>query len=99
MRKVLALLVVCAVAVAIPILAAEGGKAPSKTLKGEIVKWDDATKAFTVKEDSGKEIPFTWNDKTMKEGTPAVGSKVTVTYMKEGNKRIAEKIEVRVALK
>ena len=99
MRRVLALLVVVAVALAVPVLAAEkaaekaAAKPMSHTASGTIEKWDDAAKTFTLKE-TKKEVSFVWNDKTKVEGAPKVGDHVTVPYMKEGDQHVAHTIAV-----
>jgi hypothetical protein len=109
MRRVLAFFVVAAVALALPVLAADQApanppqKAPaSPTLHtyGQVSKWDAVKKSFSLKVGkSGKhEIPFVFTEKTKFEGVPAIGEVVDVQYVKEGlNTFVAEKIKLRSA--
>jgi len=99
MKRLLACLVIVAVAVAfaVPALAAENApKAPKRPARGIIVKWDDATRSFTLRiGKGGHEVAFKWDEKTKIEGAPKIGQKVVVDYRKEGqNTVVAEKIAV-----
>ena len=50
MRKTIALLIVAAIALALPVFAAtHTAKATTHTASGQITKWDDATKTFAIK--------------------------------------------------
>jgi hypothetical protein len=74
----------------------------SQTVKGELVSVDDAAKSITIKDDTGAEVKFTYDDKTdvsgAKEGVAGLatkaGSKVTVKFKEEGASKLATKIEV-----
>ncbi len=100
MKRLAVLLVICAVAFVVPVLAAEKtAKAMHPTMSGEITKWDDASKTFSIKDAKGMEHNFVWNDKTKMEGTPAVGEKVTIHYMKHQDQEMAVNIMVHVAKK
>jgi len=73
------------------------------TAKGELVSVDDATKTLTIKDESGAELKFAYDDKTdvsgAKEGIAGLatraGSKVTVKYTGDGAAKTATKIEVQ----
>lgn len=87
MRKLLALAVVTAFVFALPALAGDEQKA-EKAMKGSWAKgtisaWDEATKTLKVKEENGKEMTFTMNDKTMVHGQAKVGEMVKLEYMKD----------------
>ncbi|MBZ5638555.1 MAG: hypothetical protein LAO51_07330 [Acidobacteriia bacterium] len=97
MRRLVACLVVVAIALAVPALAAEKGmKTMNHMAKGEIVKWDDAAKTFAIKDAKGKEESFVWSDKTKVEGTPKVGDHVVVHFTRAGEQRVAESIAVHM---
>jgi hypothetical protein len=109
MRSVVAWILVCAVVLAIPAVAAEqqSPQQPSQhsdmrhMTKGEITAWNAEAKTCTVKDHAGKEIAFSWNDKTTIEGTPKVGvvAEVHFKYEQDGKVRVAEKIVVVVSKK
>jgi hypothetical protein len=77
----------------------------SQTAKGELVSVDDVAKSITIKDDTGAEVKFTYDDKTDvtggKEGVAGLatkaGSKVTVKFKEEGASKLATKIEVAKA--
>lgn len=81
----------------------ERASAKTLTAKGEIVSVDDATKTLTIKDETGADMKFTYDDKTdvsgAKEGIAGLatqtGSKVTVKYSGEGAIKTATKIEVQ----
>ena len=50
---------------------------------GTITAWDDAAKQATIKDTTGKEISFKWNEKTSIAGTPKVGEHASVAYTPE----------------
>ena len=105
MRSVVAWFLIGAVALAIPAFAGEQQKAQHSDMrhlaKGEITAWDAQAKACTVKSHDGKEIAFSWDDKTTVVGAPKVGAMVEVDfrYEQEGKVRLAEKITVVVTKK
>jgi cytoskeletal protein RodZ len=76
--------------------------AKSKTAKGELVSVDDVAKSITIKDETGAELKFAYDDKTdvsgAKEGVAGLatraGSKVTVKYT-DGATKTATKIEVQ----
>src|SRR2546422_1005718 len=73
-RKTIALLVIAAVALALPVFAAtRTGKVTPHTVSGQITKWDDAAGTFTLKTRYSKGMNFVWNDKTQIVGTGKVG--------------------------
>ena len=64
-------------------------------VSGTITSWDDTAKQATVKESSGKEISFGWNDATKLTGTPKVGEHASVSYTKDKEgKRTATHITI-----
>jgi hypothetical protein len=77
--------------------------AKSLTAKGELVSVDDATKMITIKDETGAELKFAYNDKTdvagAKDGVAGLatksGTKVTVKYTDEGGQKLATKIDVQ----
>lgn len=77
--------------------------AKTQTAKGELVSVDDATKMITIKDDTGAELKFAYNDKTdvagAKDGVAGLatksGTKVTVKYTDEAGSKTATKIEVQ----
>jgi hypothetical protein len=79
--------------------------AKSQTAKGELVSVDDVAKSITIKDETGAELKFTYDDKTdvsgAKEGVAGLatrsGSKVTVKFKEEGASKLATKIEVQRA--
>lgn len=97
MRKTVALLIVAAVALALPVFAAtHTAKATTHIASGQITKWDDTTKSFTIKTKSGREMPFVWDEKTQVVGTATVGGDATVHYKMVEGKRLARKVEIHV---
>ncbi len=84
MKKLFALAIVCALVLAMPALAGDEKKMEKgEWAKGTITAWDDATKTMKVKDDSGKEWSFAWNDKTMVHGKAAVGEMVKLEFTKD----------------
>jgi hypothetical protein len=79
--------------------------AKSQTAKGELVSVDDAAKSITIKDETGAELKFTYDDKTdvsgAKEGVAGLatraGAKVTVKFKEEGASKLATKIDVQRA--
>lgn len=97
MKKFLALAVVAAFVLAIPALAGEEKKADKGNMmwaKGTITAWDDATKMMKVKDEAGKEMSITWNDKTKVHGTAKVGEMVKVEFTKEKDMMMATHVFV-----
>ena len=47
---------------------------------GMITSWDDAMKQGTVRNSTGKETSFGWNETTKLTGTPNVGEHARVSY-------------------
>jgi hypothetical protein len=76
--------------------------AKSQTAKGELVSVDDVAKSITIKDETGAEQKFTYDDKTdvsgAREGVAGLatraGSKVTVKYKDGAAGKLATKIEV-----
>lgn len=87
MKRILALTVLLAVALCLPVLAGEEkmmDKADkSMKAKGTITAWNQETKTFKVEDKAGMAWTFKWNDKTMVNGTPKVGEAVKVEFMKD----------------
>lgn len=79
--------------------------AKSQTVKGELVSVDDAAKSITIKDETGAEQKFTYDDKTdvsgAREGVAGLatqaGSKVTVKFTDGAAGKVATKIEVAKA--
>lgn len=77
----------------------------SQTVKGELVSVDDVAKSITIKDDTGAEQKFTYDDKTdvsgAREGVAGLatqaGSKVTVKFTDGAAGKVATKIEVAKA--
>ena len=85
MRKLIALAAAVTFALVLPSLAAAKGTHKSSTphVSGTITAWDENAKEATVKDSTGKETSFGWNDKTMVTGTPKIGEHASVSYMKD----------------
>jgi hypothetical protein len=84
MKKFFALAIVAAIVLALPALAGEMKKTDKAEMaKGTISAWDDATKTFKVKEESGTEWTFAMMDKSEVHGTAKVGETVMVKYTKD----------------
>ena len=88
-----------------PAMPQERSAAKSQTAKGELVSVDEATKMITVKDETGIEQKFAYNDKTDVGGgvkdvaglATKSGTKVTVKYTEEGGQKTATKIDVQRA--
>lgn len=86
-------------------MPSETQSAKSQTVKGELVSVDDAAKSITIKDDTGAEQKFAYDDKTdvsgAREGIAGLatraGSKVTVKYTDGAAGKLATKIEVQRA--
>jgi hypothetical protein len=86
-----------------PAMPQERSAAKSQTAKGELVSVDEATKMISIKDDTGAELKFAYNDKTDVGGgvkdvaglATKSGTKVTVTYKEEGGQKTATKIDVQ----
>lgn len=88
-KKLIALAAVATLALVLPSLAA--AKTAHKStphVSGTITSWDGNAKEATVKDSTGKETSFGWNDKTMVTGTPKVGEHASVSYMKDKDGKI-----------
>lgn len=84
MRKLIALASATTLAVFLPALAAAAEKQKSSPhASGTISSWDAEAKQSTIKDAAGKEIAFSWNDKTKVTGTPKVGERASVSYTKD----------------
>lgn len=82
LKKLIALVAVATFALLLPALALATEKHKSAPhLSGTISSWDGTAKQGTVKDSSGKETSFGWNDKTMVTGTPKIGEHASVSYM------------------
>ena len=94
MMRAFALVLVVSIALAsfTPLLAADD----HKTAKGTITKWDDKGKSFTVKDKAGKEMTFTWDEKTVVAGSAKKeGETVLVKYtIERGDKNWANHVYV-----
>jgi hypothetical protein len=85
--------------------AAPSASAKSQTAKGELVSVDDVAKSITIKDETGAEQKFTYDDKTdvsgAREGVAGLatraGSKVTVKFTDGAAGKMATKIEVQRA--
>jgi hypothetical protein len=86
-----------------PAMPAERSAAKSQTAKGELVSVDEATKMITIKDETGAELKFAYNDKTDVGGgvkdvaglATKSGTKLTVKYTDEGGQKTATKIDVQ----
>jgi hypothetical protein len=87
---------------AAPMPSQDSASAKSTTVKGELVSVDDVAKSITIKDETGAEQKFTYDDKTdvsgAKEGVAGLatkaGSKVTVKFKDGAAGKLATKIEV-----
>jgi hypothetical protein len=85
-----------------PMPQSDAAATEAKTVKGELVSVDDAAKSITIKDDTGAEVKFTYDDKTdvsgAREGVAGLatqaGAKVTVKFKEEAGAKLATKIEV-----
>jgi hypothetical protein len=83
------------------LLAADEEMATS--LKGELVSVNPDTHSFIVKDSTGNNVEFTYNDKTEISGATETieglagetGTSVTVYYREEANSKFATKVEVK----
>ena len=82
--------------------ASQSESAKTMSLQGELVKVDADAKTISVKTADGAEVLFTYNDKTEVQGAREIaglatqaGSKVTVQYTADKDKKIATRIEVQ----
>jgi len=96
MKKVLALAVVAAFVFAIPALAGNDKKSEHGMMwaKGTITSMDEASKMMKVKDESGKEMSITWNEKTKMDGAAKVGEMVKVSYKMEKESMMATHVIV-----
>ena len=89
MKKLIALVAVATFALLLPAVAvATETHKSTPHVSGTIASWDDATKLGTVKDSTGKETSFGWNEKTTVTGTPKVGEHVSVSYTKDKDGKI-----------
>ena len=89
MKKMIALATALMFVFVVPTLAAAAGAAKATPhVSGTIASWDDATKLGTVKDSTGKETSFGWNEKTTVTGTPKVGEHVSLSYTKDKDGKI-----------
>jgi|SRR5258706_11384175 len=96
MKKFLALAAVAAFVLALPALAATPAKGakPEMWATGTITSWDDAIKTMKVKDEAGKEMSITWNEKTKVQGSAKVGEMVKVEFKKEKDTMLATHVFV-----
>jgi uncharacterized protein YpmB len=88
-KKMIALATALTFVFVVPTLAATAGTAKATPhVSGTIASWDDATKLGTVKDSTGMETSFGWNEKTTVTGTPKVGEHVSVSYTKDKDGKI-----------
>jgi hypothetical protein len=64
-------------------LASAATHKPAPHASGTISSRDAAAKQATIKDAAGKEISFSWNDKTKVTGTLKVGERASVSYTKD----------------
>ena len=89
MKKLIALVAVATFVLLLPAVAvATETHKSTPHVSGTIASWDDATKLGTVKDSTGKETSFGWNEKTTVTGTPKVGEHVSVSYTKDKDGKI-----------
>ena len=69
----------------------------SHATTGTVKSIDDATLVITRAGKKGGEMAFTLNTSTTRQGTPAVGSPVSVRYREDGKTLIATAITVQHA--
>jgi hypothetical protein len=86
-----------------PAMPQERSAAKSQSAKGELVSVDEATKMITIKDETGAELKFAYNDKTDVGGgvkdvaglATKSGTKLTVKYTEEAGQKTATKIDVQ----
>src|SRR5215510_4138196 len=84
MRKLAAVAMAVIFGFVLPTIAiAKGSHKGTPHVSGTITSWDDTTKQATVKDSTGKETSFGWNDATKVSGTPKVGEHASVSYTKD----------------
>ena len=108
MKKMLQAAVVAAAVLAVPSmsLAAQTKPAPAAktstkpasaathSAKGVVKSMDASSLVVT---EHGKDVSYTLDASTKKEGDPAVGSNVTVTYKTEGTQHVATDVKAAPA--
>jgi hypothetical protein len=92
MKKLIAIALLATVAALVPALADEtrerNAERDARRTRGTVSSWDDASKTFRVKSDTGEEIVLTWNERTQIEGTPRVGTTVRVKFRKDRDGKV-----------
>jgi hypothetical protein len=68
---------------------AKPAEAASHSVKGTVKSMDASTLVITKSGKAGGEMTFTVNADTKKDGSPAVGSPVSVRYRTEGSANVA----------
>jgi hypothetical protein len=108
-KRALALAAILLIALAIPILAQDGGggarpQQPAATVaSGELVKVDTSAKTITIKTESDPEMLFSYTDATKVTGADKgvaglatmTGSSLTIRYTKKGQDNVATEIQVQ----
>jgi hypothetical protein len=69
----------------------------SHAVRGVVKSMDDSSLVLTESGKKPKDMTFVVNGSTTKEGSPAVGSTVSVRYKSEGGKMIATAVAVQPA--
>src|SRR5262245_9460096 len=74
--------------------AQKASKTEPDMVKGTITAWDDATKTFKVKDESGQEHSMMWDASTKVHGTARVGEHVKVSTKMENGQMMATQIHI-----
>jgi hypothetical protein len=98
------LFLVLMVAFAAAVVAApQAASAEQKSVDGELVKVDAASKMLTIKNQEGQELQFAYDDSTQVEGqeggvqglASSTGTRLTVHYKEDSGKMHATRIQIK----
>jgi hypothetical protein len=82
---------------AAPVSAAKTAPAASHSVKGVVKSIDASSLVITKSGKAGGEMTFTLNADTKRDGSPAVGSPVSVRYRAEGSSMVATAVAAQPA--
>jgi Cu/Ag efflux protein CusF len=82
-----------------PQAVSQSAQQEMRTYTGTITRVDHTAKALTLKDASGKEFTFSWNDSTKLVGDLKEGSAVSVQASGQGDRMTASAITVSAAKK
>jgi hypothetical protein len=82
---------------AAPVSAAKTATAASHSVKGVVKSIDASSLVITKSGKAGGEMTFTLNADTKRDGSPAVGSPVSVRYRAEGSSMVATAVAAQPA--